>query len=669
MDDVDDILDNERTGEDDIPEEDEEGDVDEEGDEEDEDNGDEDDNMLLPKNSTNNGTDQSQPNEDDDDDDEDDDDQDEDEDENENEHENESGGNENGESEEVSNSSDEANGSKNEDQSMDNQSSQGQKVSNNDWPEDERGQNYGASEVTIGDLASRTPLTAAANNDGGTQGNSKNQKDVIDKKDGIGNENDDIEMADVANGTDIGSSNKLSAASKLDNLHNYYTQMLRSAKIADSYNVYPTAAIPIQTDVNTLAMSKGLKYLFLGGSDGFIRKYDFLNTMDGKLALTILQKHSLAESIQNAGIMLSYWENEIPQKRSEIKFLKNNKEYEPKVSPVYALEVQSECLFLLSGLNNGGITLQGVRYMEGSVGHYFKGRQGHTNVVNLLRLNGQEDKFLSGSWDKKLLEWDLQTGDIINEFRGGTSEYSSLEMRPLYSTVNVNDVANQLKISQGHDQDGDDDMGSLFGDDEEEDSTAKNATDDGSIPIGSSHVEEISKTTLNLVYDESVFMTSGLNGSVSVWDRHITEATVINLGRGSKVSPWCQSACWSMDGDFIYAGRRNAVVEEFDLKMPSKPSNTLKLPGISGPVSCVKTMPNNRQILCASRDNIRIYDTKADFTKGSTIPFLIVPGHHGGSISNLYIDPTCRFLISTSGNRGWQGNSTDTTFIYEIDLE
>lgn len=463
----------------------------------------------------------------------------------------------------------------------------------------------------------------------------------------------------------------------LSDVHNYYTQMLHSAKIASSYKIYPTAAIPIQTEVNAVAMSKGLQYLFLGGSDGFIRKYDFLNTMDGKLSLTILQKHSLAESIQNAGILMSYWENEVPQRRSEMKLSKSNKEYDPKVSPVYAIEVQSECLFLLSGLDNGGITMQGVRYMEGSIGHYFKSKEGHTNVVNQLRLNGDETKFISGSWDKRLLEWDLSSGGIVNEFKGSTSEISSLEMRPLYATVDINDVVREMKQSKDEEDDrnSDDDMGSLFGDEEEEEDVKKDEHNDdfkdkSTKKLNANHLEEISRNTLNVAYDESVFLTSGLNGSVDIWDRRIPTNPVINLERGPKVPPWCQSACWCMDGDRIYAGRRNACVEEFDLKMPSRPSNTLKLPAISGPVTCVRAMPNNKQILCASRDNIRLYNTGNNpHSKGTTVPFLIVPGHHGGAISNMYVDPTCRFLVSTSGNRGWQGNSTDTTFIYEIDLE
>lgn len=500
-------------------------------------------------------------------------------------------------------------------------------------------------------------------------GRSAHEDGEVGQLEDVGNGDDKMEV-DLDEGEQAAAAAKQRLSDSND-VHNYYTQMLHSAKIASSYRIYPTAAIPIQTEVNTMAMSKGLQYLFLGGSDGFIRKYDFLNTMDGKLSLTILQKHSLAESIQNAGILMSYWENEVPQKRSEMKLSKNNKEYDPKVSPVYAIEVQSECLFLLSGLDNGGITMQGVRYMEGSIGHYFKSKEGHSNVVNQLRLNGDETRFVSGSWDKRLLEWDLGNGGIVNEFKGSTSEISSLEMRPLYATVEINDIVKEMKQNkvEENNQNSDDDMGSLFGDEEEEDETKTDEADE-SKKLNANSMEEISRDTLNVVYDESVFLTAGLNGSLDIWDRRIPTSPAVGLERGPKVPPWCQSACWSMDGDRIYAGRRNACVEEFDLKMPSRPSNTLRLPAISGPVTCVRAMPNNKQILCASRDNIRLYNTGDNpNSKGTAVPFLIVPGHHGGVISNMYVDPTCRFLVSTSGNRGWQGNSTDTTFIYEIDLE
>ncbi|CCF57749.1 hypothetical protein KAFR_0D01020 [Kazachstania africana CBS 2517] len=470
------------------------------------------------------------------------------------------------------------------------------------------------------------------------------------------NDNDDDERSDVDMDKN-NSEDSTTGTSSLDKIHNYYKHILQSAKLASKYSIYPTAAIPIQTHVNALAVSKGLKYLFLGGSDGYIRKYDLLNTIYGKLSLTILQKHSLTESIQNAGILLSYWENEIPMRLSELKV--TNNEYEPNVSPVHSIEVHNECLFLLSGLQNGGIALQGVRYMEGCIGHYFKR---HNQVVNILRLNNNQDKFLSGSWDRQIIEWDLnKMGSIVNEFKGANSELSSLELRPLDHTVDI--------PTKPTDEDADE-LDSLFGDDDEEEDDDANETNkerNNNEKEESPTRDEVSKETLNVVYDESIFMTSGLNGAINVWDRRNNTAPVLNLLKGQSTPPWCFSACWSANGDYIYAGRRNACVEEFDLKMPSSPKSTLKLPSISGSVSCVKSLPNGNHLLIASKDNIRLYDTS--IASSSKIPFTIVPGHHGGVISNLYVDPTCRFLISTSGDRGWQGTSTDTTLIYEIDLE
>jgi len=74
-------------------------------------------------------------------------------------------------------------------------------------------------------------------------------------------------------------------------------------------------------------------------------------------------------------------------------------------------------------------------------------------------------------------------------------------------------------------------------------------------------------------------------------------------------------------------------------------------------------MPNNKQVICGSIDNIRVYDLVQD-------KFNIIPGHHGGFISNIVIDPTSRFMFTTSGNRGVLNNqnySTDLTFVYNID--
>jgi transcriptional activator SPT8 len=70
----------------------------------------------------------------------------------------------------------------------------------------------------------------------------------------------------------------------------------------------------------------------------------------------------------------------------------------------------------------------------------------------------------------------------------------------------------------------------------------------------------------------------------------------------------------------------------------------------------------------ASHDILRLYDLKAESSRHSSVPFLIIPGHRTGVISQLYLDPACRFMISTSGNRGWEGNTTEVLLGYEINV-
>jgi transcriptional activator SPT8 len=75
----------------------------------------------------------------------------------------------------------------------------------------------------------------------------------------------------------------------------------------------------------------------------------------------------------------------------------------------------------------------------------------------------------------------------------------------------------------------------------------------------------------------------------------------------------------------------------------------------------------------ASYDILRSYDLgqqeREDAgAKGAATPFLIVPGHRTGVISQLYLDPTCSFMISTGGNRGWEGATTEVLLGYEIGI-
>jgi transcriptional activator SPT8 len=94
----------------------------------------------------------------------------------------------------------------------------------------------------------------------------------------------------------------------------------------------------------------------------------------------------------------------------------------------------------------------------------------------------------------------------------------------------------------------------------------------------------------------------------------------------------------------------------------------------------------------ASIDNIRLWNAAeagepdASGKMKSGVQFKIIPGHHGGYISQMceslcflsfpnnltgrfnlkVVDPAARFLVSASSNRGWHGDSTRTVFVHDV---
>lgn len=198
---------------------------------------------------------------------------------------------------------------------------------------------------------------------------------------------------------------------------------------------------------------------------------------------------------------------------------------------------------------------------------------------------------------------------------------------------------------------------------------------------------------------ETTFFSASVDGPIRIWDRR-QKLPVARIGNRPGVPPWCMGACWSPDGNRIYAGRRNGVVEEFDIhkaKAGWQPERALRFPAGSGPVSAVRAMANGRHLVwyvmllsfaaslryhslagavpslltcpnSASHDILRLYDIQdSSALPHSNVPFLIIPGPpRAGVISHLYIDRTSRFMISTAGTRGWEGTNTEALIGYEI---
>ncbi|KAI9837631.1 MAG: Transcription factor spt8 [Sclerophora amabilis] len=552
------------------------------------------------------------------------------------------------------------------------------------------------------------------------------------------------------------------------------------ALTAPMYDIAPTIAAPHSTSINTVTATPDMRWVFTGGSDGYIRKFNWIDSANSKVMLTVAQRHPFVDSVTKAGVLISYWENEEPQIRSP-----NMQQPDDNLSlsPVYSLAVHSQGLWLLSGLESGGINLQSVRHDEGK---RITCLRKHTSAVSILTLADDEKSLLSGSWDKTMHDWDLNTGQLKQSYQGSGGQISAIEFRPfsnlpvpdqsgdiaapsntLSSTDAIKPFPNGILTNGVKNEDsssgadgvaenpqpsptdslfGGNDVDSLFGDnddasgasapgvnfgededdefsraiangiqqqkDEEAEEVASIANSEGvtgqdrpKLDHVASNGEQGAAQHTNGITQESsldlangilpeetsrvrsssenkrpsessdqpprsdmTFLAASFDGTIRIWDRRQPKPVAQIVSRNAP--PWCMNACWSPDGNFIYAGRRNGTVEEFSLHRGFRePERTFRFPQGSGAVSAVKAMPNGRHLICASFDILRMYDLKEQQAfKHSTVPFLIVPGHRGGVVSSLYVDPTCRYLISTSGNRGWEGSTTEVLLGYEISV-
>ena len=377
------------------------------------------------------------------------------------------------------------------------------------------------------------------------------------------------------------------------------------------------------------------------------------------------------------------------------------------ISSVYSLAVQQEALWLLSGLESGAINLQSVRHDEGKRITWLRG---HTSAVSSLSLAPDEKSFLSGSWDKTILEWDLTKGKTNRSFEGSTGQISALERRPVSSLpvsqpseeaqskdVHIqSDSADEPRVQstiftedeenkQGPTAPGSPagslfDADSLFGNDENigeanvvfdddddndfsraiaselQEASLEQPETQGDVATQDVLTNEPSNATKARVVEETascnqsplsiknsiqadeppsqgestkslphsdettepknhhalsqssearidsdyVFLAASFDGSLRIWDRRQQGPVAAMMPHN--VPPWCMGACFSADGNFIYAGRRNSTIDEYSLHTSlHRPSRNFKLPSNSGPVSALRAMPNGRHLIWLAR--------------------------------------------------------------------
>lgn len=469
------------------------------------------------------------------------------------------------------------------------------------------------------------------------------------------------------------------------------------ALTASTYDIVPTIAAPQSTSINAVTATADMRWVFSGGSDGYIRRYNWVDSVNGKLMLTVAQRHPFVDTVVKAGVMMTYWENWDVNARSGMPLNPDD----ACVSPVYSLAVQHQGLWLGAGLESGNIRLQSVRHDEGKEIALL---QKHTSAVSVLSISADEKSLLSGSWDKNVLDWDLNVGRVRTTFSYPAGQVSAIEPRPLSSlpvpqqdvetsavngTFSSNSHINGAGLSGltngfgnreqskspteklhspdslfGGD-DGDDDLfgdnggpvttngtqlADAFGEDDDEFSRAiaDGPPEDGPLAVDESMVdctaaqqpvqpiegignEDITTSLPNgchtqpaaalvngiphaddleqpavlqdentsserLPTSDSTFLATAIDGTIRVWDRR--QPDPVARMAPSHTHPWCTSACWSPDGNYIYAGRRNGTVDEYDLHRGlNAPSRVFKFPHGSGAVTSIKAMPNSRHLV------------------------------------------------------------------------
>jgi transcriptional activator SPT8 len=88
------------------------------------------------------------------------------------------------------------------------------------------------------------------------------------------------------------------------------------ALTASTYDIVPTMAAPHATSINAVTATPDMRWVFSGGHDGYIRKFNWVDTVNGKLMLTVAQRHPFVDSVTKAGVMMTYWENFEPASES-----------------------------------------------------------------------------------------------------------------------------------------------------------------------------------------------------------------------------------------------------------------------------------------------------------------------------------------------------------------
>eukprot|EP00051_Salpingoeca_urceolata_P022979 m.383875 g.383875 ORF g.383875 m.383875 type:complete len:414 (+) comp20047_c1_seq22:3432-4673(+) len=177
----------------------------------------------------------------------------------------------------------------------------------------------------------------------------------------------------------------------------------------------PAFGVLAPSGLNCLAATGDFRWVYTGGDDGVVRRYDFFASINGEQELP--RTSPLQTVCNSSGVLLGTW---LPWGSSQ----------PPQVR---ALCAHSQGLWAVVGSSHGHVQLATIRVNEGTAYHSV---QAHTDSVSDLTLLPGEFACLSASLDTTIALHDLNTGQCstIQSGRshphGHKSQVTSINMQP-----------------------------------------------------------------------------------------------------------------------------------------------------------------------------------------------------------------------------------------------
>lgn len=217
---------------------------------------------------------------------------------------------------------------------------------------------------------------------------------------------------------------------------------LKSYRECKGYAGEPLAVCPTSgAHSNALALSGDGAVMLSAGSDGYLRRYDVYGTINGRSLLTVSLRHQYTEGFYKAGVLAAYYPNEevggdapSPRKGKGKRRASESEEDVPQgkmpAAPVHSVVCHSQALWALAGSETGSINLIPLRHAIGGRSSVVHALRRHRGAVSVLSLTPGERGVISGGWDHLVLDWDLDTGQVVRQYPDHVGQVSSLSFRP-----------------------------------------------------------------------------------------------------------------------------------------------------------------------------------------------------------------------------------------------